>query len=87
MYIVLDLDGDGAYNLKGGESNVSSAAKMLLNDFQRGKLPHYVKPPGWTEKDEELAEKEEVPVAATEETRDENQEEEVDSEPKTSATS
>lgn len=74
---------------------MSSAAKMLLNDFQRGKLPHYVKPPGWTEKDEELAEKEEVPAAAaaaaaTEETQgdDENHDdEEVDSQAKTSATS
>jgi nuclear GTP-binding protein len=31
---------------KGGESNISSAAKMVLNDFQRGKLPYFVKPPG-----------------------------------------
>jgi nuclear GTP-binding protein len=31
---------------RGGESNISSAAKMVLNDFQRGKLPYYVKPPG-----------------------------------------
>lgn len=37
---------------------MSSAAKMLLNDFQRGKLPHYVKPPGWTEKDDQEIEKE-----------------------------
>jgi nuclear GTP-binding protein len=32
--------------LKGGESCLSSAAKMVLNDFQRGKLPYYIKPPG-----------------------------------------
>ena len=31
---------------RGGESNISSSAKMVLNDFQRGKLPYYVKPPG-----------------------------------------
>jgi nuclear GTP-binding protein len=33
-------------NLKGGESNISSAAKIVLNDFQRGKLPFYTVPPG-----------------------------------------
>ena len=33
---------------------MSSAAKMVLNDFQRGKLPYYVRPPG-CEKDEETA--------------------------------
>lgn len=37
---------------------MSSAAKMLLNDFQRGKLPHYVKPLGWSEKDDQEIEKE-----------------------------
>jgi hypothetical protein len=31
---------------QGGESCISSAAKMVLNDFQRGKLPYFVKPPG-----------------------------------------
>ena len=39
--------------MQGGESNVSSAAKMVLNDFQRGKLPYYVKPPGSKEDEEE----------------------------------
>lgn len=46
---------------------------MLLNDFQRGKIPHYVKPPGWTEKDEqesakleETKEIEAVPVVENE---------------------
>ena len=32
--------------MKGGESNISSVAKMVLNDYQRGKLPYYVLPPG-----------------------------------------
>lgn len=41
---------------------------MVLNDFQRGKLPYYVKPPGWTEKDEEKAAKDELGEAAKEET-------------------
>ena len=31
--------------LKGGESCLRSAAIMLINDFQRGRLPHYVAPP------------------------------------------
>jgi len=32
--------------LKGGEPDVTAAAKMVLNDFQRGKLPYFVPPPG-----------------------------------------
>jgi len=35
--------------LKGGDACLSSAAKMVLNDFQRGKLPYFVKPPGCTD--------------------------------------
>ena len=31
--------------LKGGEPCLRSAAIMIINDFQRGKLPHYVAPP------------------------------------------
>jgi nuclear GTP-binding protein len=31
--------------LKGGEPCLRSAAIMLINDFQRGRLPHYVAPP------------------------------------------
>ena len=30
---------------QGGEPDVNTVAKMVLNDFQRGKLPHFVKPP------------------------------------------
>lgn len=32
--------------LKGGEPNISAAAKILINDYCRGKLPFYTKPPG-----------------------------------------
>ncbi|CAG2238957.1 GNL2 [Mytilus edulis] len=32
--------------LKGGEPDISTVAKMVLNDFQRGKIPYFVKPPG-----------------------------------------
>lgn len=31
--------------LKGGEPAISAVAKMVLNDWQRGKLPYFVKPP------------------------------------------
>lgn len=33
--------------LKKGEPDVPTVAKMVLNDFQRGKLPYYVFPPGF----------------------------------------
>ncbi|KAL9061110.1 MAG: hypothetical protein Q9162_000255 [Coniocarpon cinnabarinum] len=33
--------------LKGGERDVDGVAKMFLNDFLRGKVPWFVKPPGW----------------------------------------
>ena len=31
--------------LKGAEPDLQTVAKMVLNDFKRGKLPHYVAPP------------------------------------------
>lgn len=31
--------------LQGGEPDFGTVAKMILNDFQRGKLPYFVKPP------------------------------------------
>jgi len=31
--------------LKGGEPDIPTVAKMVLNDWQRGKLPYFVKPP------------------------------------------
>ncbi|CAN7938791.1 unnamed protein product [Ixodes hexagonus] len=31
--------------LKGGEPDVPTVAKMVLNDWQRGKLPYFVRPP------------------------------------------
>jgi nuclear GTP-binding protein len=36
--------------LKGGEPDLNTVAKMVLNDFQRGRLPFFVKPPGSEEK-------------------------------------
>lgn len=35
--------------LQGGEPDVPTVAKMVLNDFQRGRLPYFVKPPGCEE--------------------------------------
>ena len=32
--------------LKGGEPDVNTVSKMILNDFQRGKLPYFCPPPG-----------------------------------------
>jgi len=32
--------------LKGGEPDLKAMAKMVLNDWQRGKLPYFVPPPG-----------------------------------------
>ncbi|XP_065843289.1 nucleolar GTP-binding protein 2-like isoform X1 [Oscarella lobularis] len=31
--------------LKGGEPDIDTVAKMVLNDWQRGKIPYFVKPP------------------------------------------
>jgi len=39
--------------IKGGEANVGAAARMILTDFQRGKIPYFVRPP--FEDDEEAA--------------------------------
>lgn len=32
--------------LQGGEPDISTVAKMILNDWQRAKIPYFVKPPG-----------------------------------------
>ena len=42
--------------LKGGEPCIRSAAIMIINDFQRGRLPHYVAPPELKEEEQEPAE-------------------------------
>jgi len=39
------------YLLKGGEPNVRTSAISVINDFQRGKLPHFVKPPDLKEEE------------------------------------
>ncbi|KAJ8289531.1 hypothetical protein GJAV_G00002370 [Gymnothorax javanicus] len=42
--------------LKGGEPDLPTVSKMVLNDWQRGRIPFFVKPP-LTETDEERAER------------------------------
>lgn len=39
--------------LKGGEPDLSTVSKMVLNDWQRGRIPFFVKPPGPEGEDEE----------------------------------
>ncbi|VDO08312.1 unnamed protein product [Rodentolepis nana] len=39
--------------LKGGEPDITTTSKRVLNDFQRGKLPYFVKPPGLEEEEGE----------------------------------
>ncbi|XP_060778234.1 nucleolar GTP-binding protein 2-like [Neoarius graeffei] len=48
--------------LKGGEPDMSTVSKMVLNDWQRGRIPFFVKPPG-PETDEEA--KAQLPVEAS----------------------
>ena len=39
--------------LKGGEPDVKTAAKMVLHDWLRGKIPYFTKPPGFKEAENE----------------------------------
>lgn len=39
--------------LKGGEPNLKATSKMILMDWQRGKIPYFVPPPKEDEKNEE----------------------------------
>lgn len=32
--------------VQGGEPDLSTVSKMVLNDWQRGRIPFFVKPPG-----------------------------------------
>jgi nuclear GTP-binding protein len=43
--------------LKGGDPDIRSAAITLINDFQRGRLPHYVPPPELKEDEKETESK------------------------------
>lgn len=59
--------------LKGGEPDLSTVSKMVLNDWQRGRIPFFVKPPGPEgdqEDKEQMAVEEPSEVAETEEQPD-----------------
>lgn len=59
--------------LKGGEPDISSVAKMVLNDWQRGKLPYFVPPIGCM-KMPEVKPEDELDVDDTEDVDDEVEE-------------
>lgn len=75
--------------LRAAEPDVVCAAKMVLNDFQRGRLPWFVAPPGMTEEDllalempheagvrDKVEREEEEEVEVDEEEEDENEKKE-----------
>ncbi|XP_074540404.1 nucleolar GTP-binding protein 2 [Halichoeres trimaculatus] len=62
--------------LKGGEPDLSTVSKMVLNDWQRGRIPFFVKPPG-PEGDQD--EKELLAVKGPEDVVENVQEEQLDS--------
>merc|ERR1712080_127970 len=59
--------------LKGGEPDIASVAKMVLNDWQRGKLPYFVPPIGCM-KMPEVKPEDELDVDDTEDVDDEVEE-------------
>lgn len=61
--------------LKGGEPDLSTVSKMVLNDWQRGRIPFFVKPPG-PEGDHE--DKEQLAVGGPSEVVENVQEEQPD---------
>ncbi|EPX75280.1 ribosome export GTPase [Schizosaccharomyces octosporus yFS286] len=72
--------------LKGGEADEASIAKMVLNDFMRGKIPWFVGPKGLSSSEEDTNKKgntlteetneEEVEEGSQEQTNDDGEEEE-----------
>ncbi|CAN9513839.1 unnamed protein product [Ophioblennius macclurei] len=61
--------------LKGGEPDLATVSKMVLNDWQRGRIPFFVKPPG-PEGDQE--EEKPLPVQGPSEAEENVQEEQQD---------
>jgi len=70
--------------LKGGEPDIKTVAKMVLNDFQRGRLPYFVLPPDCQiseipeeeEKDETQLNTETTPEKGDEEENDDEEDDE-----------
>ncbi|VEU43396.1 unnamed protein product [Pseudo-nitzschia multistriata] len=56
--------------LKGGDPCLRSAAITVINDFQRGRLPHYVPPPELKEDEEQIKSSEAVVQSIEPETQD-----------------
>ncbi|KAM3850390.1 nucleolar GTP-binding protein 2-like [Diretmus argenteus] len=59
--------------LKGGEPDLPTVSKMVLNDWQRGRIPFFVKPPG--PEGEQQGNKEQLPVKGLSEVVESVQEE------------
>lgn len=57
--------------LKGGDADIVAVAKMVLNDFQRGKLPYYIPPDGFEVP--KSKENESQPTPTAEQATDENE--------------
>uniref|UniRef100_A0AC34G213 Uncharacterized protein n=1 Tax=Panagrolaimus sp. ES5 TaxID=591445 RepID=A0AC34G213_9BILA len=53
--------------LKGGEPDIPTIAKMVLNDFQRGRLPYYARPPGCDDEEIKKHEGDLAPINEVEE--------------------
>ncbi|CAK6964339.1 nucleolar GTP-binding protein 2 [Scomber scombrus] len=68
--------------LKGGEPDLSTVSKMVLNDWQRGRIPFFVKPPG---PEGDPADKERLAVEGPSEVVENVQEEQPDEAESTSA--
>ncbi|KAL1914890.1 uncharacterized protein VTP21DRAFT_7806 [Calcarisporiella thermophila] len=60
--------------LKGGEPDLNTVSKMILNDWLRGKIPYYTKPPSVNENDDGEDE-ENTELVDEEEVMDEDEEE------------
>lgn len=63
--------------LKGGEPDVITVSKMILNDWQRGKIPYYTSPPGSERNDFNNKEEPSGSVVASTEEATSNNEPEV----------
>ncbi|XP_066494800.1 nucleolar GTP-binding protein 2 [Tiliqua scincoides] len=65
--------------LKGGEPDVRTVSKMVLNDWQRGRIPFFVKPPNMEQSPQPAADTSETSIATSqrEETTGEATESEV----------
>lgn len=64
--------------LKGGEPDFNAVAKMVLNDWQRGKIPYFVPPPGHDSQNFgrlKMVENEAMAVSVAEKAEEEEQEE------------